>query len=59
MRGASSSRRDDDGAGRYEIRLQGHLDARWSAWFEGLHLVEETDGTTTLRGSVADPGHPD
>ncbi len=21
-------------AGRYEIRLTGHLDARWSAWFD-------------------------
>ena len=25
-----------DEAGRYEIRLKGHLDGRWAAWFEGL-----------------------
>ena len=28
-----------DGAGRYEIRLKGHLDARWAAWFDGLTLT--------------------
>jgi hypothetical protein len=41
-------------AGRYEIRLQGHLDARWAAWFDGLSLSVENDGTTILRGPVAD-----
>ena len=43
----------DDGAGRYEIRLQGHLDGRWAAWFEGLTLSHD-DGTTVLRGRIAD-----
>jgi hypothetical protein len=38
----------------YEIRIVGHLDERWSAWFGGLALVREDDGTTTLRGPVAD-----
>jgi hypothetical protein len=38
----------------YEIRVAGHLDAHWSAWFDGLTLVLEPDGTTTLRGLVAD-----
>ena len=41
-------------AGRYEIRIDGHLDARWSAWFDGLSLSLESDGTTILRGPVAD-----
>ena len=27
---------DSPEAGRYEIRLTGHLDARWTAWFDGL-----------------------
>ena len=40
--------------GRYEIRLQGHLDARWAAWFDGLTLTRGSDGTTILRGVVAD-----
>ena len=41
-------------AGRYEIRLKGHLDSRWSAWFDGLSLVSESDGTTVIHGLVAD-----
>jgi hypothetical protein len=41
-------------AGRYEIQIDGHLDARWSAWFDGLSLSLESDGTTILRGPVAD-----
>jgi hypothetical protein len=41
-------------AGRYEIRVQGHLDARWSDWFDGLALTHEGDGTTLLAGTVLD-----
>jgi len=26
------------GPGRYEIRLKGHLDSRWAAWFNGLRI---------------------
>ena len=40
--------------GRYEIRLKGHLDTQWAAWFDGLTLTTESDGTTTLYGPVAD-----
>lgn len=40
--------------GRYVIRLKGHLDARWAAWFDGLRLTHQTDGTTTLHGPVVD-----
>jgi hypothetical protein len=40
--------------GRYEIRLKGHLDSRWAAWFDGLSLTNESDGTTILHGPVAD-----
>lgn len=38
----------------YEIRLQGRLDPRWSAWFDGLTLTAGADGTTTIRGPVVD-----
>ena len=38
----------------YEIRIAGHLPARWSAWFEGLAVAPEPDGTTRLSGPVAD-----
>ena len=41
-------------AGRYEIRLQGHLATRWAAWFDGLTLTRESDGTTVIDGSVVD-----
>lgn len=51
-----SGRRDIDRheAGRYEIRLVGHLDARWAAWFDGLSLTHQSDGTTVIRGRIAD-----
>jgi hypothetical protein len=38
----------------YEIRLAGHLPARWSAWFEGLAVAPEPDGTTRLVGALVD-----
>ena len=41
-------------AASYEIRVDGLLDARWSSWFGGLTLIQEDDGTTMLRGVVAD-----
>jgi hypothetical protein len=41
-------------SGRYEIRLKGHLDSRWAAWFDGLSLTNESDGTTIIHGPVAD-----
>lgn len=39
---------------QYEIRVRGHLDRRWTAWLDGLSLATEDDGTTVLRGPVAD-----
>jgi hypothetical protein len=38
----------------YEIRLRGHLDDRWSDWFEGLTITLEDNGVTLLTGSVID-----
>jgi hypothetical protein len=40
--------------GSYEIRLKGHLEARWVDWFDGLTLTQHSDGTTVLSGSVVD-----
>ena len=40
--------------GRYEVRLKGHLDSRWAAWFDGLSLTQHGDGTTVIHGLVAD-----
>jgi hypothetical protein len=43
-----------DNPGRYEIRLKGHLDTRWAAWFDGLAIAHGSDGTTIIHGPVAD-----
>jgi hypothetical protein len=38
----------------YDIRVLGHLDPHWSAWFTGLTLTHQDDGTTSLHGVVTD-----
>lgn len=40
--------------GRFELRVKGHLDARWADWFDGLTLTQASDGTTVIHGGVAD-----
>lgn len=46
----------DDGpeAGNCEIRVRGHLGARWSGRFGDLAITRDSDGTTVLRGPVTD-----
>ena len=44
----------DHSPGRYEIRLKGHLDRSWAAWFDGLALAHDSDGTTIIHGPAAD-----
>ena len=39
---------------QYDIRVKGHLDARWAAWFGGLTLTNDIDGTTVIHGPVVD-----
>ncbi len=41
-------------APEYEIRVAGHLAPRWAAWFDGLTVTTDDDGTTVLRGPVID-----
>jgi hypothetical protein len=38
----------------YHIRLKGHLDSNWSAWFEGMSISNEPNGEAVLRGPLAD-----
>lgn len=38
----------------YELRIESHIDDRWSEWLGDLALTREPDGTTTLRGRIAD-----
>ncbi len=39
---------------RYEIHLGGHLEPRWAAWFDGMALTQQGDGTTVIHGPVVD-----
>ena len=39
---------------RFVFRVEGHLDARWSAWFDDLEVTTQDDGTTTITGCVQD-----
>jgi hypothetical protein len=45
---------DEHDPGQYEIRVEGHLDQHWSAWFDGLSLTRSSDGSTVIRGAVVD-----
>ena len=38
----------------YEVRIKGHLGERWSTWFDGLTLTQESDGTTVVHCVVMD-----
>ncbi|MFL5665336.1 MAG: hypothetical protein ACJ8BW_28925 [Ktedonobacteraceae bacterium] len=38
----------------YIIRVKGHLDPFWQAWFENLLITHESDGTTRLSGPIPD-----
>jgi hypothetical protein len=39
---------------QYEIRVKAVLDARWSAWFDGLQVSSSDRAETTITGRVAD-----
>ncbi len=38
----------------YTIRVKGHLDQSWSAWFDGMMITNEANGDTVISGPVAD-----
>lgn len=38
----------------YEIRLQGHLDIKWSEWLYGMTITHQPDGGTILSGPLPD-----
>jgi hypothetical protein len=42
------------GAVHYEIRIEGLLDQRWSAWFDGLQIASQPGGVTVIAGPVTD-----
>jgi hypothetical protein len=51
MTGPSHPHGDSD---RYAIRVDGHLDARWSARLDGATLRHDPDGTTVVEGPPMD-----
>jgi hypothetical protein len=38
----------------YTMRVKGHLDQSWSAWFDGMTITNEANGDTVISGPVAD-----
>ena len=38
----------------YHIRVKGHLDSHWSAWFDGLTISNEANGEALLCGPLTD-----
>ena len=50
------TRHDDPhgGSDRYAIRVAGHLDDRWSAWFDDATLQHQPDGSTVIDCSLMD-----
>jgi hypothetical protein len=54
MSATHASTEDRDEPGLYEIRLKGHLDSRWAAWFEGLSITALDNGEMLLSGLVVD-----
>ena len=45
---------EHDPVRHYEIRVRGRLAPRWSAWFDGLVVEADADGTAVIRGPVVD-----
>ena len=39
---------------RVEIRIEGHLDAKWAEWFEGFDFTYTETGDTLLTGCIPD-----
>jgi hypothetical protein len=44
----------DDAPVVYVVRVRGELAPHWAAWFGGMAVTVEGDGTTTLTGHLAD-----
>lgn len=38
----------------YEILVGGHLDMRWTPWFDDMRITTHPNGTTVLSGELPD-----
>ncbi len=54
MSDTHASTEEHNGPEIYEIRLKGHLDARWADRFEDMSLTLTETGETRLTGPVID-----
>ena len=46
--------REFGGPAVYRIKVQGHLDQKWSDWFDGFTIVPQAKTETLLTGKVVD-----
>jgi hypothetical protein len=46
--------REFDKQAIYQITVKGHLDAKWSPWFDGFAITPQANDETILTGPVAD-----
>jgi hypothetical protein len=54
MSRSSSGTAPADPPARYEIRVKGVLESRWSAWFDGLQISSDESDVTVIAGPVTD-----
>ena len=38
----------------YQIRVKGHLESHWSAWFDNLTICNQANGEAVLHGPLTD-----
>ncbi|TMC20018.1 MAG: hypothetical protein E6J36_13645 [Chloroflexi bacterium] len=38
----------------YKIRVKGHLNQRWSEWFDGMTITNEANGDSIISGPLVD-----
>jgi hypothetical protein len=44
----------DMGSAYYRIRVEGVLSGLWSDWFEGLRVISDVPGQSSISGLIAD-----
>ncbi len=54
MSAPRASPHDRHQTARYDIRVKGHLAARWATWFGAARLIHEQDGITRIRVPAVD-----
>jgi hypothetical protein len=46
--------REFDKRAVYQIRVKGHLDLKWSDWFDGFTIAPQENDETVLSGPIVD-----